>query len=96
MTDMIECLTVNQQRSFANIITSAFNCPNIDWPCLNSLNDRIHHPFLDFVLHVGLIQFVALPTRISNIPDLVLDDDPGRLFSVVTGPSFAHRQTFNE
>jgi len=33
---------------------------------------------------------VALPTTIGNILDLVLTDDPGKLCSVVTGPSFAH------
>ena len=79
MTDMIECLTTNQHRGSANIITGDFNRPNIDWPYLTSPNDCIHRLFLDFVVHAGLVQFVALPTRTGNILDLVPNDDPGRL-----------------
>ena len=90
MTDMIECLIANQHRSSANIITGDFNCPSIDWSYLTSPNDRIHRPFLDFVVHTGLVQTVAFPTRIGNILDLVLTDDPERLCSVATGRSFAH------
>ena len=90
MSDMIECLIASQHRSSANIIIGDLNCPNIEWPYLTSPNDRIHRPFLDFVVHAGLVQLVALPTRIGNILDLVITDDPGRLCSIVTGPCFAH------
>jgi len=53
-------------------------------------NDRNHCPFVDFVVHSRLVQTVASPTRIENILNLVLTDDPGSLCSVVTGLSFVH------
>jgi len=63
-----------------------FNLPKIDWELTNCLEDKIHKPFLTFVVESGLIQFVDFPTRDSNVLDVVLADDEQIISQIAWDP----------
>jgi len=90
MEELIQCLGKYQHDNYANVIAGDFNCPKIDWARLTSPCDAIHRPLLDFVTNAGFVQVVEAPTRLGNFLDLVFTDDPIRVCSTVTEPSFGH------
>ena len=58
------------------IILGDFNLPHIDWAHLTGPNDSIHNLLLDTFISNGLLQQVSEPTRITNILDIVLTNEP--------------------
>jgi Endonuclease-reverse transcriptase len=72
---LIECLTVYTDCIQTNVITGDFNFPSIDWVALNSPDDCINRPFLDFAIERGFCQCVDFATRGGHVLDIVLTDD---------------------
>ena len=62
---------------YSTIILGDFNLPLIDWSNNSSPHDNVHDTFLDCFRHLGMTQFVTVPTRYNskgdgNILDIIL------------------------
>jgi len=63
-------------------ITGDFNAPSIDWPHLVTLHSCADECLMNFAIDNGFTQMVNVPTRNSNILDLVLTNEPNTLFDI--------------
>ena len=62
------------------LIMGDFNFPHIDWVSIDC--DKDSESFLDLVQDCFLTQHVHVPTRLTNILDLVLTSEPGMIEEV--------------
>jgi len=69
-----------------NVIAGDFNCPNISWDNLQCYTDRTHPLLLSCVIDCGLTQVVDFNTRLQNVLDIVLTDEPQRILKVTSKP----------
>ena len=72
--------TCNLSRT--NFVVGDINCPKMNWSSLTCPNDKIHRPLLDCFIECALSQMVNFHTRLQNLLDVVLTDDPQCLLSV--------------
>jgi hypothetical protein len=77
--------------NFVCTICGNFNMPNINWfneldpPALPLLEGR----FASFIVDNGLLQLITQPTRMDNILDLLLVNDPIAIYDVAILPPFS-------
>ena len=69
-----------------NVIAGDFNCPKISWDNLQCSTDRTHQLSLSCVIDCGLTQVVDFNTRLQNVLDIVLTDEPQRILKVTSKP----------
>ena len=72
---VINCLGQYIASERTNIILGDLNLPKINWDLLSCPDDKIHRPFLKFVIESGLTQFIEFATNGQNILDVILSDD---------------------
>ena len=89
MSELITCLEVNQDKHGINIIFGDFNCPDINWVSMTCSSDPCSNLLYDFVVCNGLTQCVSSPTRLSNILDLVIVNDPLVISSIEVNAPFS-------
>ena len=82
-----------RKRPCAFVIGGDFNLPGWDWPN-NSLKPQtqyvsLHHEFMDLLNDYGLSQHVNVPTRESNILDLVMTNLPEQINRVKVIPGIS-------
>ena len=71
------------------VLMGDFNCPDIDWVTMTSSSDQCHLILRDFVSFNGFTQCVTGPTRLQNLLDLVLTNDPFIVSSIETTSPFS-------
>ena len=73
---LTEQLTALSKVSWPIFIVGDFNCPRISWGSFTAPSDGIEDLILDFTLQNGFSQLVNEPTRLENILDLILCNEP--------------------
>jgi len=76
MRRLHECLTYLCNTSNSVIIVGDLNLPDVDWSANTAPDDDIQLLFLNFCNDYGFGQYVSVPTRGSNVLDLLLCNDP--------------------
>jgi len=90
LSDVLECIQSHYKLSCMNIITRDFNCPRINWDELQCATDRIHQMLFNITLECGLTQVVTFATRLQNVLDIVLIDEPQHILNVADKPPLGH------
>lgn len=75
MLDLVSCLKVLSSVGYPTVLSGDLNLPHLDWPSMTGPNDGIYTPFMELVNELGLVQFVDVPTRHTNILDIILSND---------------------
>ena len=88
MSQLTACLTKFCNTKTPCIITGDLNCPGIDWVSNRSPPDNIQDKFQKFCTTNGFAQYVEDPTRLSNILDVLLVNEPAILCEVTVGAPF--------
>jgi len=73
---LVESLELLCQVAWPVIIVGDLNCPGINWQSNSSPLDGVQDKLLDCIVEFGFTQCVELPTRGSNILDLILVNEP--------------------
>ena len=81
MSDLVEFLKSHHRLDCMNVIAGDFNCPKISWDNLQCSTDRTHQLLLSCVIDCGLTQVVDFNTRLQNVLDIVLTNEPQRILS---------------
>ena len=90
LSDVLEFIKLHYKLSCMNIITGDFNCPKINWNDLQCSADYIHQMLFNFVVECGLTQVVTFATRLLNILDIVLIDEPQHILNIADKPPLGH------
>jgi hypothetical protein len=92
VTDLSQALNTIFPAHGTVIICGDFNFPSIDWQidnCLKCSSFTCTGVFLEFFYKHGLSQFVTAPTRLDNILDIVLCNDPNCIVDTAVSQPFS-------
>jgi len=77
MESMLTCLHQLSSVKHTVLIAGDLNLPHVDWKFMHTTaTDEIHVNFLAFASEFGLTQCVTESTRVDNILDIILVNDP--------------------
>jgi len=85
-SSMLSCLERVCNTNNIIAVFGDFNLPYLSWDTLLPTGHyvKFHQAFLDFTTQHGLVQCVTEPTRVNNILDLILVNDPLLINSCTT------------
>jgi len=89
MQQLVSCLETGLNKHGPTVIIGDFNCPDIDWLNPSHSMDICQKLFYDFTVNNGFSQCVSSPTRLCNILDLVLVNDPFIISRIDVSPPFS-------
>ena len=89
MSDLVDCLFELCLTDVTCVVVGDLNCGNIDWFNDLVLHDSIQQRFFDAVCELGFQQYVLKPTRLENILDIILCNDPLLVIDVIVDPPFS-------
>ena len=82
--DTIECLWFLCSGGQTTCFLGDFNLPLINWQFNIAPYNKIYKMFLEFFVEHGVYQFVRYATRLENILDLVISNNPQFIWCFVS------------
>lgn len=83
---LLRCIEDLVRVSWPCYIAGDFNAGSINWSCLTAPQGGTDSMLLDFAVDNGLTQIVSAPTRLDNVLDIVLVNEPNTVFDVDINP----------
>ncbi len=87
--NLCELITYFVSGSDNIVIFGDFNLPDIQWSSYSYPSTRLYQSFMDCIMENALTQHVIVPTRGTNVLDLILSTDPMVVSRVTAGDIFA-------
>ena len=86
--NLCELITYFVSGSDNIVIFGDFNLPDIQWSSYSYPSTRLYQSFMDCIMENALTQHVIVPTRGTNVLDLILSTDPMVVSRVTAGDHF--------
>ena len=86
--NLCELITYFVSGSDNIVIFGDFNLPDIQWSSYSYPSTRLYQSFMDCIMENALTQHVIVPTRGTNVLDLILSTDPMVVSRVTAGDYF--------
>ena len=86
--NVCELITYFVSGSDNIVMLGDFNLPAIEWSSYSYPSTRLYHSFMDCIMENALTQHVTVPTRETNVLDLILSTDPMVVSRVTASDNF--------
>ena len=86
--NVCELITYFVSGSDNIVIFGDFNLPAIEWSSYSYPSTRLYQSFMDCIMENALTQHVTVPTRETNVLDLILSTDPMVVSRVTASDNF--------